>query len=496
VFAESAILGLAGGIGGLIVAFASLPLLLSIGADDLPHIMKATIDPTALLVTVGVSVLATLVFALVPVAHIALPRLQLAGALRGGERSVTEGRQSSRARHVLVVLQVALAFVLLIGCGLMVRTYQTLREVDPGFGNPGNVQTFQLTIPTADVPDPQLAGTHDPDATVRMQHQILDGLAAVSGVDAAGFSSSNDGLPLDGDGRRIAFYAEGSTTAGGAPPLTEVQLVSPQFFETLLTPVIAGRTFAWNDIDQNHLVALVSENLAIRVWGSAGAAMGRRIGQDASGPLLDVVGVVKDVHHDGLSQPAPETVILPAFARNTTASFVIRSERVGTPGFLDDVRKAVWSVNRNLSLAGVQTLGDMYKRSMARTSMTLLLLAITGTMALLLGLIGIYGVVSYAVSQRRREIGIRLALGARQGEVRRMFVGNALVLAGIGVLVGLGAALGLTRLMASQLFGVSPQDAVTHLGVALVLVAAAALASYLSALRASALDPVAVLKGE
>jgi len=377
----------------------------------------------------------------------------------------------------------------------MMRTFQTLRQVDPGFRDPDNVQTFQLTIPTADVPDAGRAGVPNPEPTVRMQHAIQDRLAAVAGVESAGFSSSNDGLPLDGDGKSSSIVVEGRTPVDGVASLKEIQFVSPQFFETLLTPLIAGRTFDWNDVYQDRRVVLVSENLARAEWGSATAALGRRIGLGPSGPWSDVVGVVKDVHHNGLSQPAPETVIFPVRA-DYTASFVIRSERVGTTGFLDDLRKAVWSVNGNLSLASVQTLGDLYQRSIARTSMTLQLLAITGTMALLLGLIGIYGVVSYAVSQRRREIGIRLALGAARGEVRRMFVKHALVLVGIGVVIGLGAAVGLTRMMASQLFGVSPLDPPTHLAVALVLVAAAGLASYLSAQRASALDPVEVLKGE
>ena len=174
---------------------------------------------------------------------------------------------------------------------------------------------------------------------------------------------------------------------------------------------------------------------------------------------------------------------------------MVRSERAGTSGFLDELRRAVWSVNGNLSLASVQTLGEMYERSMARTSMTLKLLAITGVLALVLGLVGIYGVVSYAVAQRQREIGIRIALGAGYGEVRRMFVRNALALVAIGVAIGLPAAAVLTRLMESQLFGISPLDPATHLAVAFVLVVAAGLASYISARRASALDPVEVLKG-
>ena len=204
--------------------------------------------------------------------------------------------------------------------------------------------------------------------------------------------------------------------------------------------------------------------------------------------------MVKDVRHHGLDEPAPETITLPPIARET-ATFVVRSERAGTSAFVDELRRAVWSVNGNLSLASVRTLGEMYERSMARTSMTLELLALTGFLALILGLVGIYGVISYAIVQRRREIGIRIALGAGSGEVRRMFVRKALTLVAIGVGIGLAAAAALTRFMESQLFGISPLDPATHLAVALLLVVAAGLASYISARRASALDPVEVLKG-
>jgi cell division protein FtsX len=242
-------------------------------------------------------------------------------------------------------------------------------------------------------------------------------------------------------------------------------------------------------------VVLVSENLARREWESGSAALGKRLGLGSSSAPFEVVGVVRDVHHDGLSVAAPEVVVFPAVS-SEAASFVVRSDRIGTTGFLDEIRQAIWSVNPNLSMAGVQTLADLYRRSMARASMTLQLLALTGSMALLLGLIGIYSIVSYAVSRRRHEVGVRLALGAARGEIRRIFVRHALVLVGIGAAIGLAGAVGLTRLMASQLFGISPLDPLTHVSVTLFLVAAAGLASYLSAWRASALDPVEVLKGE
>jgi putative ABC transport system permease protein len=495
VFLESVVLGLAGGLAGLAVAYLSLPVLLSLGSADLPQIMTVAIDFNVLLVALGASVLATVGFAAFPMVTFASAKLHPADSLRGGGRSTTEGRDSHRARHLLIAAQVALALVLLIGAGLMIRTFQTLRQVDPGFHEPEDVLTFQLTMPSAGPPAGAPANAPRPEHSVRIKQAIAERLAAVPGVQSAAFSAFNDGLPLDGDGRSAGFVVEGRPAADERTTPREIQYVSPQFFETLQTPLIAGRTFDWTDVYGDRRLALVSENMARAEWGSAAAAIGKRFGPGARGPWWEVIGVVKDVHHNGLSQPPPQMAIIKAVA-SETASFVVRSDRVGTAGFLEELQRAVWSVNGALSLANVRTLGDMYRGSMARTSMTLMLLAITGTMALLLGLIGIYGVVNYSVSQRRREIGIRLALGAAQGEIRRMFVGRALVPVCIGVAIGLAAAAGLTRVMASQLFGVSPLDPLTHAAVALGLVTAAALASYLSAKRASALDPVTVLKGD
>jgi predicted permease len=371
----------------------------------------------------------------------------------------------------------------------MIRTFVMLRRVDPGFQDPSTVQTFQLTLP-AGVAEPQ----PESEAVVRMLHTIAERLAGVPGVRSAAFTSATDGLPLDGDGRSGSVFVEGKALDGGPPPLKEIQFASPGFFETMMTPVVAGRAFEWADVYQRRPVALVSENFARAQWGSATAAIAKRVSLRSSGPWLEVVGVVKDVRHQGLGAPAPETVVLPPIARST-ATFVVRSERAGTSALLGELRRAVWSVNGNLSLASVRTLGQMYERSMARTSMTLRLLAITGLLALVLGLVGVYGLVSYAVAQRRREIGIRIALGAGRGEVRGLFVRHALALVAVGVGIGLAAAAGLTRLMESQLFGISPLDPLTHVAVALLLVAAAGSASYAAARRASALDPVEVLKG-
>jgi ABC-type antimicrobial peptide transport system permease subunit len=250
----------------------------------------------------------------------------------------------------------------------------------------------------------------------------------------------------------------------------------------------------------------VSENLARELWGSPSVALGKRIREFPKMPWLEVIGVVQDVFENGVQEKAPEIVYWPPLTHSffdrapdnaiATVTFVIRSDRTGTEGFLNQVRQAVWSVNASLPVASVRTMQEVFDRSLARTSFTLVMLGIAGAMALVLGIIGLYGVIAYAVSQRRREIGIRLALGARPAELKKMFVRHGLTLASIGVGIGLVAAAGLMRLMKSLLFGISPLDPLTYTAVPVVLVAAAMLASYLPARRAAAVDPVETLKAE
>ena len=508
VLTESVILVLVGGACGLGLAYFSLPLLLSASAADLPQIQTIKIDFRVVLAALAVSVLAILMFTLILALHFAFTRHELAGALHSGGRSMTGRREDNRIRHFLIVAEVSLALVLLTGSGLMIRTFRTLQHVDPGFRDPGRVQILQLTIPLADISDAAQSDVPNPERTFRLQNAIQDQWTAVAGVESVGFSAFNDGLPLDGDGRGGGIIIEGRT------PVTEmgveIQFISPKFFETFQTPLLAGRSFEWKDIYDGRAIVLISENLARGEWGSAEAALGKRIGRSPSGPWWEVVGVVGNVHHNGLSEPAPKTVSFPLPITSAqpgirTATFIIRSARVGTPGFLEDLQKAARKLNGNVALGklqtlgvlgNVQTLGDLYRRAMARTSTTLTLLAITGTMALLLALIGMYGAVSFSVSQRRREVGIRLALGARPAELRWFFVRHGLALAGIGVVIGIGFAAWLTQLMTSQLFGVTPLDPTTYAAVVLAVVGANAASSYLPARRASRMDPVEVLKIE
>jgi predicted permease len=293
---------------------------------------------------------------------------------------------------------------------------------------------------------------------------------------------------------------------GQTPPPRRIKLVSPGYFETMGTRIIAGRDFTWADNDAGGRVALISEEFAREFGAEPTAALGKRIRTPVDNDdWREVIGVVQSVKEDALHEAAPPIVYFPTLMENAfgnpafgapTVSFVVRSERTGTATFTNEIRDAVWSVNRDVPVALERTMQDLYAATLARTSFSLVMLAIAGAMALALGIIGIYGVIAYVVSQRVREIGIRLALGAPQRQVRRMFLRQGLALTGVGLAIGLVVALAVTRFLSSLLFGIGPTDAVCYVAALVVILAAAALASYLPARRAAAIDPMQTLKAE
>jgi predicted permease len=491
---ESCLLGLVGGVAGLGLAYAGLRLLVAVGPANLPRLEEIALDARALGFALAVSLVSGLLFGLIPALQYS--RSPIAGGLRGAGRGGSQSRERHSARNLLVVAQVALALVLLVCAGLMIRTLQSLRTVEPGFAHAAEVQTMRISIPPSLVADPERAA--------RIQHDIRDRLAAIAGVISVAFANV---LPMEEfPNNWDAILVEDKPNPGSEiPPLRLFKSVSPGLFETDGTRLVAGRDFTWDDLYGRHPVAVVSENLAREIWGSAQAATGKRI-KAGIGPVWNqVIGVVQDVRENGVDQSAPAIVYWPSFGRNIysgrvdvarTVTFAIRARRTGDEAFLGQIRQAVWSVNGNLAVASVRTLGDVYGRSLARTSFALVMLGIAGAMALVLGIVGIYGSISYAVSQRRRELGIRLALGAQPAAVKLMFVRYALALAGTGTAIGLAAALGLTGLMKSLLFGIGPTDPTTLTAVPLLLIAAAAVASYLPARRAAAVDPVEALRLE
>ena len=494
---ESVALGIIGGLVGLGLAFGGLRLLVALAPGNLPRLEEITIDFPVLLFTLVLSVFAGLLFGAIPVLKYA--RAQVGTMLRGGGRTASASKDRHRARNTLVVAQIALALMLLVSSGLMIRTFQALRDVHPGFVRAGDVQTLRLGIPDSQVKEEV--------AAMRMHQAIMDKIAAVPGVASVALSST---VTMTGDGWHDPIYAQDRAySESQIPPLRLFKFVSPGYMSTMGGTLIAGRDITWADVYGLRPVAMVSENLARELWGHPTAALGKRIRPNPNGVWREVVGVVSDMRDDGLNKKASTVAYWPPLMvdflstkpedRNFVqreVAYLIRSRRTGTSGFVNDLGRAVWSVNPNLPLAGVQTLQDIYDQSLARTSFTLVMLGIAGAMALLLGVAGIYGVISYSVSQRVREIGIRIALGAQARAVTRMFVTHGVTLAMIGVAIGLFAAFWSMRLLSSFLFEISPVDPLTYGAVSLMLIAATVLASYVPALRATAVDPIHALRSE
>jgi putative ABC transport system permease protein len=492
---ESVILGLLGGALGLALAKAGLGLLIATSPANLPRLAEISFGARALAFTLALSVVSAVLFGLISALKHA--RSAAPAVLRSESRTASVNRERHRARSALVVAQVAMALVLLVSAGLMIRTFRALLRVDPGFAAPAQLQLVRISIPAELVKEPV--------RVIRMQNDIANALRAIPGVSSVGFASE---MPMEGfESNWDTISAEGKAYPGGsAPPLYLFKYVSPGFFRASGTRLIAGRDLTWTDVYGLRPVGLVSENLARDTWGTPANAIGKRFREFSSEPWRQVVGVVQDVREDGVNKEAPQIVYFPPMAANLygpgavesvrTVTFAIRSRRAGTESFLKEMQRAVWSVDADLPLASLRTMQDVYDRSMAQTAFSLVLLGIAATMALMLGIVGIYGVVSYVIGQRLHEIGIRMALGARPRDVLRLVLGQSGKLAAAGIGVGLVASFGLTRLMATMLFGVSATDPVTLVVVPLVLIGVSMLAGYLPARRAMRVDPMVALRHE
>jgi predicted permease len=440
-----------------------------------------------------VSIFAGFLFGLVPILKYGGPNM--VNALKEGGRASSDGRERHRARGALVVCQIALALVLLIGSGLMIRSFQALREVHPGFVKPEEVLSFRVTIPEGEIEDgEQAVFTHE---------QILRKVEQIPGVTSAGLTTS---VTMDGWDSNDAIYVEEFPVPDGQlPPIRRFKWISENYFETMGNPLLAGRAITWTDIRNHNSVVVVTENFTRDYWDVPTDAIGKRIKATLDDPWREIVGVVGNVYDDGVDQEATPVIYWPLIVENMwgqgletrrNVAYAVRSTRTGTASFLQEIRQAVWSTSSNLPVARVLTLEEIVERSMARTSFTLVMLGIAAAVAILLGAVGIYGVISYAVSQRTREIGVRMALGARHGDVSQLVLRQGALLAVLGIAAGLGAAFGLTRLMSALLFGVDPVDPVTYGLAAIGLSGIALLASYFPARRAANVDPMVALRWE
>ncbi|MEO8467816.1 MAG: ABC transporter permease [Gammaproteobacteria bacterium] len=495
-FIESLVIAALGGALGLALAYAGIEVLRSLGPSNLPRLGEIAVYPPVLLFTAAVALASTVVFGSVTaLKHAGYTNV---GALGGSARGASAGRERARARNTLVVVQVAVALVLVVSAVLMIRTFQALHNVDAGFVDPGSIQTVRTWTPNELLRDAKQA--------TRLQHEILDAIAALPGVESAGFTHS---LPMEGAPFLTTnpVSIEGRPVLDGeTPPPRRMKFVSPGYFQAMGTRILAGRDMSWADIEAGGRVVLISENFARELAPTLQAALGMRLRSPVNTDAWrDVIGVVQDLKDDGLYADAPSLTYWPVqmedFFGNKVVggppvAYVVRSQRTGTASLVNEIHSAVWSINESVPIALERTMQALYGGSLARTSFTLVMLAIAGGLALALGLLGIYGVISYIVSQRSREIGIRLALGAEPRDVGRMFVRHGLLLASVGIAIGLVVALAVTRLMSSLLFGVAPTDPVAYLAALGVILAAAALASYLPARRAAAIDPVETLKAE
>jgi predicted permease len=311
---------------------------------------------------------------------------------------------------------------------------------------------------------------------------------------------------MDGRSSNDVLFAQDHVYGEGElPPVRRFYFVSPGFFATLGTQLVAGRDITWTDTYQKRPVALISENLARQYWHDPNGALGKRIRVANTDDWREIVGVVQDVHNDGVDRVAPSATYWPVMldrfegqkqTMRRNLVFTLRSPRAGTRSFMNEVQERVWSVDADVPLAEISTLGTIYTKSMARTSFTLVMLCVAGSMALLLGIVGIYGVISYSVSQRTREIGIRMALGAQRDALTALFVRQGMQLTLIGAGCGLVTAFVTMRLMSSLLFQVSPVDPITYIAITIGVVAVAWLACYLPSRRAATVEPVRALRAE
>jgi putative ABC transport system permease protein len=368
--------------------------------------------------------------------------------------------------------------------GLMARTFVAMRQVQPGFARPTEVETFELSLPATLIADgKQVVPTYE---------QISARLQQVPGVTAVGLGI----VTMDGRAAKSPIFVEG-VAAPTLPPIRFIRQVGAGYFEAMENPIIAGRSITWSDIHQLRPLALISENLALEYWDTPAKAIGHRIRPFIDAPWHEIVGVVGNERADGLNHPPPALVYVPVAteqAVNRFMMYVVRSGRAGTANFLRELQQAVWSVNAGVPLANVRTLAEIQADSMAPTSFATVMLTIAASVALLLALVGVYSVVSHIAAERTHEVGIRIALGAQIGDVRRLFVHHGLVLALIGIAIGLGGAVLMTPVMSTLLYGVAPTDPVTYTAVSIALAGVTLLATYLPARRASRIQPIIALR--
>ena len=482
---ESTLLAVLGGAAGLLLAKWGIDLLTALKPTNLPHLSSVGIDEWVLAFTLGVSILTGVLFGLVPA--LGASRLDVNEELKEGGRASTGGIRRHRARSLLVVSEMALALVLLIAAGLLIKSLWRLRAIDPGF-SPENLLTMRIELPEArykEIPK-----------QIQFRDRALEAVNTIPGAQAAMISE----LPMT-ENLMHNFVIEGRPPlAPGEEPELETRTVAGDYFRTMGIPVLQGRDFTPQDRADAPPVGLVNQSF-VREYFSNENPIGRRIAWARVNPRrwMTIVGVVGDVKHYGLNLPE-----LPAFYNSYAQQdqpwkrWMYLAVRSGgnTMTLAGQVKNQIWSIDKQIPLTKVRTMTDVMSASLAEQRFNMTLMGIFAAVALVLAAIGIYGVISYSVTQRTHEIGIRMALGAETGDVLRIVLREGLQLAGVGVALGVGAAFAVTRLMSSLLFGVSTTDPVIFAGISILLTGVALGATFVPARRATRVDPMIALRYE
>jgi len=482
---ESMLLSLTSGILGFFVALWGIELLVGLSPSD-SRVKEVTVDLHVLGFTFAVSLLTGILFGLLPALQASRPHL--IDRVKAGGRSVMGGVSRQRVRSGLVIAEIALSLMLLVGAGLLIRSFLRLQAVNPGF-NSRNVLTLQL----------DLSGPNYKKGAqlIAFQNQLLERIKQLPGVEHAGTRSF---VPIASDASfaYLHFQIEGRQTDVSEGSVAFYNAVSPDYFQTMMIPLRKGRSFSDRDIRGSQNVAIVNETLAQRYFGNEDA-IGKRISledQPKEADWITVVGVAGDTKPRELHKEAVAELYMPFDQQPEPGmALMIRSSSADT-SIAAAVRSEVLALDKNQPVYSIRTLDSVLSESVAGPRFRTLLLGIFAGVALILAGIGIYGVISYAVSQRTQEIGIRMALGARAADVLKLVVKGGMMLALIGVAIGLAGAFAVTRLLTTLLFGVTPTDAATFVTVSAGLIVVALFACYIPARRAARVDPLVALRYE
>ncbi|MGC1323093.1 MAG: ABC transporter permease, partial [Candidatus Udaeobacter sp.] len=477
---ESVLLALFGAGLGLLLALAGIQVLKTFIPVTIAQVETITIDGRVLVFTLFVAFVTGIAFGLVPA--IQSSHFNLNDTLKEGGRDSGGGNKGNRIRGLLVIGEVAISFVLLIGAGLLINSFLHLRNLDPGFRS-DHLLTMKVNLSEVKYPDRERRAAFF-DEVMRRVH----GLPGVQSAAVAG------NLPLTYNGDSMNISVEGvPDPPPDQQPDVIFRAIGPGYFATMGIPIVRGRDFADQDNGDSKDVVIISEKTAQQFWPGQDP-IGKRLKPGSStsnSPWREVIGIVKDVRqNDFVASPKRQMYFTYRQLKNVAANAIVVRTSIEPMSLAAPVRNAIWSADKDQTVADIDTMDHIVAQAVARQRFSMLLLGLFAALALLLASIGIYGVVSYSVAQRTREIGIRIALGARRADVLQMTVKQALKLVGVGMMIGLAAAFLLTRVLASLLFGISATDPITFVGISVVLLAVAILASYVPALRATRVDPI------